>query len=79
MSTTTAASGVGTSTGTIGGRDSEQTREALRFLFGKEGEFLREFLLDEVSLPAGIVNVIQISSNAPCSFNQGDAIAQAEP
>jgi hypothetical protein len=31
------------------GRSSEQTREALRFLFGKEGEFLREFLLDEVS------------------------------
>jgi hypothetical protein len=32
------------------GRSSEQTREALRFLFGKEGEFLREFLLDEVSV-----------------------------
>jgi hypothetical protein len=32
------------------GRSSEQTREALRFLFGKEGEFLREFLLDEASV-----------------------------
>ncbi len=37
-------------------RSSEQTREALRFLFGKEGEFLREFLLDEVSnSPGGTV------------------------
>lgn len=28
---------------------SSDAREALRFLFGKDGEFFREFLLDEVS------------------------------
>ncbi|CAN0390901.1 unnamed protein product, partial [Laminaria digitata] len=32
---------------------SNDAREALRFLFGKDGEFFREFLLDEASVVKG--------------------------
>jgi len=32
----------------VGNKRGEQTREALKFLFSKEGEFFRAFLLDEV-------------------------------
>ncbi|KAG5185217.1 hypothetical protein JKP88DRAFT_271995 [Tribonema minus] len=38
----------GTMTGAEPDSAAEQTREALRFLFSKDGEFFREFLTDEV-------------------------------
>lgn len=40
-----ATAGPGAGSGAPGGRDA---REALRFLFSKDGEFFREFLLEEV-------------------------------
>lgn len=39
--------GAGGAGGGIPGTSSNDAREALRFLFSKDGEFFREFLLDE--------------------------------